>query len=197
MGRENYVILVPGLGDNTRRLEWATGFWRRFGLTPVVMSMGWKDGSNFGPKLQNLVDKVDDLSVRGRVLIVGTSAGGSAAVNTYLERRDRVEKVVNVCGRLKVGTRQGIHSFEVRTASSPAFAQSVLKLESRLSELTHDDKSKILTVRARFGDQLVPAGTVIIDGAENISVPMMEHMTGIVLALTLYSRPLIQFLLKP
>jgi len=53
-----------------------------------------------------------------------------------------------------------------------------------------------MTVRALFGDELVPADTAILRGAHNIVVPTPEHVFSIAIALTLFSRPLITFLTK-
>ena len=53
-----------------------------------------------------------------------------------------------------------------------------------------------MTVRAMFGDELVPPETATVDGAHNIHVPTGEHMLSIGAALTLYSGPLISFLNK-
>ena len=55
------------------------------------------------------------------------------------------------------------------------------------------DRKKILTVRPFFGDELVPADTVVIQGALNKTVPMGEHVLSIATALILY-RPVIAFL---
>lgn len=196
MAREKYVIVVPGLGDGIKKMQLATNHWRNFGLEPVVQYMNWRDGKDFTPKLNNLTALVDELSAKGTVSIVGTSAGGSVAINTFLERCNVIDKVVNVCGRLRVGTHTGIHSFEARTATSRAFAQSVILCEQRQNELSSAERQKILTIHALLGDELVPASTTTIDGANNITIPTPEHMFSITMALTLLSKPLIDFLTK-
>ena len=49
MTSKHVVIIIPGLGDETKILRWAVGFWRWYGLDPVVYSVGWRDGSiHFG-----------------------------------------------------------------------------------------------------------------------------------------------------
>lgn len=194
MNREHYVIVIPGLGDGVKRVKFATNHWRKHGLEPEVQQMDWKDGVNFKPKLDRLLELVDELAKKGRVSMVGISAGGSAALNTFMERKNKVHKVVNICGRLREGTYNGIHSFELRTKVSPAFAQSVTLLDSRLGKLTSGEKARIMTIRAGLGDQLVPAETAIIEGASNIAIPTLEHVFSIAMALTIFSKPLIRFL---
>ena len=51
-----------------------------------------------------------------------------------------------------------------------------------------------MTVRAMFGDELVPSETTIIKGALNTKVPTPEHMLSTASALTIFSKPLIDFL---
>jgi len=145
--------------------------------------------------LERLIDLIDEqLNKREKVSLVGTSAGGSAVINAFAERRDKVHRVINVCGRLREGTQTGFRSFKERTKSSPPFAQSIEFCETHLESLTENDKRKIMTVRSMFGDELVPSDTVIIEGANNIQVPAPEHVFTITTALTLFSKRLIDFL---
>lgn len=196
MSKEHKVIIIPGLGDEISKIQFATNHWRNHGLEPVVHSVGWHDGENdFQPKLERLVELIDQLTDKGDIVsLVGTSAGGSAVLNAFIERKDRIHRVVNVCGRLKAGTQRGFRSFEARTASSPAFAQSIKLCEAQEAFLSEADRQKIMTVRAMFGDELVPADTTILRGAFNTQIPTPEHMFTIGMALTVFSKPIILFL---
>lgn len=196
MNKKHSVVVVPGLGDDISRLKWATDHWHKQGLEPIVHSVGWRNfETEFKPKLERLDSLIDQLVDKGdMVSLVGTSAGGSAVINAFFERRDVIHKVINVCGRLRKGTQTGFRSFEARSASSPAFAQSVQLCETNLESLTDIDKQKIMTVRAMFGDELVPPDTTIVKGALNIQVPTPEHVLSIGAALTVFSKPLIIFL---
>ena len=194
MTKGHSIIIIPGLGNDTSRLEWATRHWRNHGLEPLVHSVDWYEG-DFQPKLQKLVGLIDELTGKGNIVsLVGASAGGSAALNAFIEKKDVVHRVVNVCGRLKTGTHTGFRSFESRTASSPAFAQAVKLFESREETLTDRDRQKIMTVRAMFGDELVPGDTTVVRGSYNTQVPTPEHIFSIGAALTVFSKPVILFL---
>lgn len=116
--------------------------------------------------------------------------------NAFFERRDIIYRTINVCGRLRCGNQRGFRSFEARTASSPSFAQSIKLFESREDLLSDQDRKKVMTVRALFGDELVPADTIVLRGAYNTVVPTPEHLFSIAMALTVFSRPLITFLTK-
>lgn len=198
MTKKHHTIIIPGLGDEVNKMIWATYHWRRSGLDPIVHSVGWHGGEKeFQPKLQILVDMIDEFADDGdRVSLVGCSAGGSAALNAFFERREAVYRVINVCGRLRTGSQNGFRSFDARTATSPPFAESVKLFESHENLLTHQDRQKVMTVRALFGDELVPADTTILRGAYNTVVPTPEHVLSIAMALTIFSKPLITFLAK-
>ncbi len=196
MVKKHFVIIIPGLGDEVGTLQKVTSHWKKYGLEPVMHSVGWRDGKNeFLPKLARLIVLIDRLAKDGAIVsLVGTSAGGSAALNAFIERRNVIHGVINVCGRLRTGPEKGFRSFQSKTASSPAFAQSVKLVEANEVNLTTRDRQKIMTVRALFGDELVPADTTILVGAYNATVPTPEHVLSIGAALTLFSKPLIAFL---
>jgi pimeloyl-ACP methyl ester carboxylesterase len=190
------VILIPGLGDQVKPLKWAVRNWPDQDLEPIVHAIRWHDGeTSFKPKLKILVDMIDSLSRQGdRVSLIGTSAGGSAALNAFIERSGKVHKMINVCGRLRTGPVTGFRSFGTKTISSPAFANSIKLCESREKELSNAERKRIMTVRSLFGDELVPGETTVIQGANNRTVPVPEHMLSIVSALTIFSKPLTSFL---
>ncbi|MDP1722901.1 MAG: hypothetical protein Q8L37_06890 [Candidatus Gottesmanbacteria bacterium] len=191
------VIIIPGLGDETRVLGYITWHWKSYGLEPVVYSVGWRDGEeSFRLKLNRLVKLIDEFVKKGAMVsLVGTSAGGSAALNAFTERKNKIHRVINVCGRLRVGPTTGLRSFASKTKSSPAFAQSVRLCEQSIKRLAVADRKKIMTVHAMFGDELVPSETTIIEGANNIQVPTAEHIVSIGAALTVFSKSLISFLI--
>jgi pimeloyl-ACP methyl ester carboxylesterase len=144
MSKEHSVVVIPGLGDEVSTLKKITAHWRNYGLEPIIHSVGWRDGENeFAPKLKRLVSLIDQLAEEGdTVSLVGTSAGGSAVLNAFIERKDIVRRVVNVCGRLRTGPEHGFRSFQSKTASSPAFAQSVKLAEAREASLSEYDRGK-------------------------------------------------------
>lgn len=191
----HHVIIIPGLGDAVRKITWLTNHWRWFGLDPIVYPVFWYTNKPFDEKLKRCVLLVDQLYTSGdKISLVGLSAGASAALNTYMERKNKIHKVIAVCGRLRSGSERGFRSLASRSVTSYSFAQSVRLFESQEHLLSNQDRQKIMTVRALFGDELVPSDTATIRGAKNIIVPTPEHVFSIAMALTLFSRPLITFL---
>lgn len=189
------VIIIPGLGDGVELMEFATRHWKWVGLYPLVYSVGWRDGErSFTPKLTRLLELIDTLHESGkRVSLVGTSAGGSAAMNAFIERRDAIHRVINVCGRLRVGPTKGLWSFAAKTKSSPAFADSVMMCESHQKTISDKDLKRVMTIRPIF-DEIVPTDTVELDGAHNRVIPSMGHVLSIALSMTFFSYQLASFL---
>lgn len=195
MNKKHHVIVSPGMDGRIGGLKLLTRNWpKKYGLSPEVVQTIWKDGKGLEPKLTKILDLIDKFVDKGdTVSLIGTSASGSLMLNAFVERKNVVNKVVNISGFLRPGNGTGMHSFETRSAASKAFRESVLRFEKSEPSLTEQDRCKILTVRPMFGDELVPANTVTINGALNKTVPMIEHILSIATALVLYD-PVIVFL---
>jgi len=190
----HYVLFIPGLSDRVRNIEFVTRFWKAKGLIPYMFPVGWKNQSqNIASILSNIIETAELLAKENTVSIVGTSAGGSVAFNALIERPDIIHKAVNVCGRLRSGNHSW-RSLERMSKSSPAFKESVLKFERNEPYISNDFLSRTITVSARFGDELVPLDTSQVEGSTNITIPTIEHVASIGMALTVFSKPIIEFL---
>ena len=188
------VIIIPGLGDQSAHLRFITKAWKKFGLETIVYPMGWNNGEHFAPKMQRLLAMIDEMKKRGDTIsLIGCSAGGSAAINVFIARKKSIHRVINDCGRLRIGTARGFRSFVQRTRTSPAFAESIQLLEKTKQQLTRADREKIMTIRPIF-DEVVPGDTVPLDGAYNMNLPTIGHSVSIILALTIFSQSIISFL---
>ncbi len=194
MSKKHHVLVVPGLGGENIGFKKIVDSWKKYGFTPHVHDVGWKDGENeIKPKLERLIKVIDELHSNGEIVsLVGISAGGSAVLNAFYARKNKIHRVVNVCGRLRAG-QNVFPSLEFASRQSPAFGESVTLFESREPSLTDADRSKILTIRAIF-DEVVPTSTTTLPGAINIRLFSIEHILSIVAAMTIYVRPMIEFL---
>lgn len=191
MGRR-YLIAVPGLGDNrpwqSDFSRWALQRLSKHGLEVIWHPMKWHDGEEFLPKLKRLTERIDEIVKKGhRVALLGISAGGSAVLNAYWERKNKVERVVSVCGYLRGAERIGRFK---RTA----FYQSVKLWEGRVGRLSEEERQRVMTVRPRFGDEIVPVGATTVERARNVQILMGGHLLTIAAALTVYSRQIVDFL---
>lgn len=192
------IIYVPGLNDNNfinrNIVKLLPYFWK--GYEVHIISPIWSEGKEFEQKLKFIINKIDELSKKGHAIyLFGQSAGGSAVLNAFVARKTKVKKVVNICGRLRKA--QGVFpSLDFAARGNPAFKESVLIFEnSNEKKLTMKDRKKILTIKP-FLDEIVPSSTASLKGATNITIPVMEHSLGGVLALTLFSSKIKDFLLQ-
>lgn len=195
MSKEHHILIGPGIDGRISILQKITGNWEsKHGLIPHVLPIVWKDGEHFLPKLERIVKEIDEYTQRGEIVsLVGCSASGSAMLNAFIERKNVIHKVVNLDGFVRPGHAKGFRNFDVRSAQSIAFRESVFRFVEFEKTLTVVDRNKILTVRPLFGDELVPSDTVVIQGAINKTIPMGEHVISIALALIWY-QPVIAFL---
>lgn len=160
-------------------------------------NIGWNDrNAEFAPKLERLTRKIDLLAKGGNaVSLIGASAGGSAALNAFIEQKKVVDKVISISGILRPSKETGFRSFEKRTRSSKPFAQSVKLFVKKEHALSKIDRKRIMTIYPKFGDELVAPDTATLPGAINIQISSFEHILSIVLTLTLFSKPIMRFLI--
>jgi len=188
------VIIGPGMDGKIGGLKFITRNWsEKYNLFPEIIQINWKDGRGLKPKLKKVTDLIDSFVRNGdSVSLIGCSASGSLMLNAFVERKDVIQKVINLDGFLRPGNAKGYRSFDKRSAKSVAFRESVLRFEKLEPILTPKDRKKILTVRPLF-DELVPPETVMVRGALNRQIPMVEHVLNIAMALVVYD-PVIKFL---
>lgn len=192
MSKEHHLIIIPGLGDDVKWINWATKGWSRFGITPHVESAHWKDiDESVGVKIERLVKSMDVYLADGEVSLLGISAGGGLVLNAYCLRKDKIQKMVVVSGRM----REGIDKPSLREAAREhkAFYNSVIFAEDNETRLTDLDRKKFLTTRG-LQDNTVPVSTTPIEGVRNVQIPAIGHLPSIVGALTIFRKPVIDFL---
>lgn len=187
------LIIVPGLGGSNFGLEYISKLWSDMQLRVYIVDVGWRDKKiNFRSGLSKVLKLIDSLPKTDRVSLLGTSAGGSMVLNAYYKRRDRILKVINVCGRLRRGV--GVYpTLEKAASTSKSFKESVLSCENIEQKLNDKDGKKFLTIRPLF-DEVVPISTMTIYGAKNIRVFSAIHVISILSAMTLYSSVIKKFL---
>jgi hypothetical protein len=179
-GTQHHLIYIPGLNDQYQKqiIKIPQFFWKTQGFYSHVIFPEWEKGYKFAPKLKLITDKIDELiNLRHTVSLVGQSAGGSAALIAFCERRDVLNGVVNATGRMRAGEKVS-PTLEYASRYSPAFKEAVLLFEHEHEpSLTSHDRAKIMTIRPRL-DRTVPPSTVPISGAINLTAPMINHSVG-------------------
>ncbi len=175
------VIYLPGIGDHR---PWGQDkiikTWRLFGLDTSFVPVGWDDNESFNTKVQRLVKKIDKLTKNSdKIVIVGVSAGASAALNTYMLDKDKISAVVFICGKLR-GSKDVNPRYYIR---SPAFKESLLASEKNIQRLKTADRAKMLCLKSNH-DGLVPARDSQIEGSVVKTIPAIGHLPSIFFAIT-------------
>ncbi len=193
MSAENHVLVFAGLGDRHKSVRNMVQGLDRPGLKFYVSeAANWNNTTEgIQPKIKRVIKEVDDLSKNGKVSLIGISGSGSLVGLVFLERRDKVGKIVNVCGRLTSG---GIPPLWLTGIRNPSFKESVQTFESKMHELTSEDRSRFLSFQAML-DELVPSAANNLEGIKRITVPAIGHNWGIHTAFSKYGDQITDFLL--
>ncbi len=174
----HHIVYIPGLNDqlppNRQLTRLLPMFWRRYNFTGHILEPNWSEGE-FAPKLQAVLDKIDELKQQGHaVSLVGQSAGSSLALNAFAARREFVTGLVVLTGRLRVA---GKPSLEHAARHSPAFIESVRRAETAMEKIPTVNRLRIMTIRPT-ADKIVPPSSVPIKGAVNLKSRFHGHSVG-------------------
>lgn len=194
--KQSVLIIIPPLGvDSYKMGEKFTRDWPRdLQMEVINWPFFWeKDGGSYEARLKRLTDKIEDLIQDDmRVSLLGLSAGGSVAINAFSEKKDGIDSVVNVGGRLRSGEVVFPKS-KSENDNNFLFRESVERCEKNIEGLASADKRKILTVRPLW-DEFAPINFATISGANNIQNIAFEHILGIILAMTAYKNKIFSFI---
>ncbi len=161
------VIIGAGVDDNIDYISGETKLWSEtygINITPYKFGFSNKQSTDFAQCYNELLEVVDATNA---IAIIGISGFGSVAINVLHDRINQIEKVVNICGRLRRG---GISAVPLRWSEKkyPLFFESLNRCESIQSRV---DPKKVMTMRPRF-DEVVPPNTVTLKGATNIKLAL-------------------------
>lgn len=183
------ILYLNGLGDGKlqRRQVMALNYLAKRGIQVTHAHVNWRSGESF----ENLCDYVlalaqDQLKLYGQITLVGSSAGGSLAINAFAKLRHENIFVVSLCGRLRPGD---LPWWDVRKLERMAYLGTVKESKSfyhsvthcaqiALPSLTEQDKRRVVVVK-QWADFVVPRSTMDIDGAQTYTLPAIGHGMGI------------------
>jgi len=169
--------------------------WNKVGIDIQHSYTNWFDDKTIEQRIEQIVQKVSQmLKIYDYVTIIGSSAGGSLAINAF----DRL-KTKNVCvviahGRLKVGNYTNnqklslYHSARIGTEhSAKSFYESVKIAEKIvIPKLSKNDKKRIFCM-TQLADHVVPINTMTISGVKTYRSLVFGHRIGF-LAHIIYNR---------
>lgn len=197
--KPHHVIIVLGLGELKNLYIQLTKHWtKKYNLIPHIYTVGWKDtDENFEQKLNKCNAYIESLLINGNIVsLIGTSAGGSMVLNSYISLKKKGIHVngglITLCGKLNNNTHWW-YPFKNYSHYFPVFATSLENLQSQQNELTEEDKEKIYTFSALF-DELVPQAASTIKGVRNERIFFILHVPSMMYQLFFANR--LQNLLK-
>lgn len=188
----NAVLYINGLGDG----EW---HYRQRMLAKDLESYGyelehshlnWLSNKSFQEHLEETTEKAESiLRNQGKLAIVGSSAGGSMAMNVFKELDSENAIAVNMCGRLAEGTLAGWDWRKLTTMAhlgtsraSRSFYDSVKFCETETAPSLTARQKKQLFIFHQLFDFVVPHQTMLIQGVQDRRLPAIGHGLGIFLA---------------
>ncbi|MGZ6005603.1 MAG: hypothetical protein ACXWLH_05675 [Candidatus Saccharimonadales bacterium] len=182
---KHQVIYVPGIQDDIYKIQsLALKTWWLYGIKVQLYEMPWAGAESFEPKLQKLLDLVDKYAESGKtVTLIGPSAGASAVLNAYVERKDKIHRVILIAAKIN-----GPETVSDRTYDeNPAFKTSLYLLQNNLKKLTTKDKAKIVSFWSP-GDGYVPFEATTIPGVREEKLPSFKHGYSIFYSITLKAK---------
>ena len=192
MSRQHHVIYVPGILDNIYRQDLIVKAWRLYGVRGHCHVMPWVGDEDYQPKLERLLDRIDHYMAKGhRVSLLGVSAGASAVLNAYVERKDDITGLVYALAKIKAPETVS----DALYAANPAFKTSIEALQENLKKLTPADKAKMHSFYSP-GDGYVPHAATVIPGVRESRLPALRHGRAITYSLTLGARKILAPLKK-
>lgn len=170
------LLIIPGIGDDHPVYHKGARVFRMFGFTPEVYVFGWNSGdpNSYESRIAQLNQHIAKLE--GDVYILGVSAGGSAAVNSFAAADSRVRKVVTLCSPLA--------PFSSRVNS--LLAVSIDHTQDAIRNMSAERRQRILSLHAIF-DPVVPTRLSKPHGVHARTLPSVLHPVTIFLGLTVFA----------
>jgi pimeloyl-ACP methyl ester carboxylesterase len=184
-----YALYLNGLGNGkTRKRErLAMRYLARHDIEVEHVPIDWRSDKPFEKLFARLVKLTKaKLKEHGQLVLIGSSAGGSLALNIFKKVNDKNLSVVTLCSRLHEADlawwdRRSLQRMAYIGApkASQLFVDSVTYCSKEtIPSLTKADKQRIAIVR-QLADDVVPKRTMGIEGVKTHKVLVIGHGWGI------------------
>lgn len=184
-----HALYLNGLGSGKtrKREQLAFNYLAKHGIEATHASIDWHAGESFDDifaRLQGLARQM--LIEHDELILIGSSAGGSMAVNIAGLLRSPNLYVISLSGRINEQPipwwdKRNLHRMSHLDSKMPcqAFYDSVIYCtHTTVPRLTQQDRSRIVTVR-QWADFVVPRATMTIPGSREHRVIGLGHGWGI------------------
>ncbi|SRR6266702_3007256 len=202
-----HALYFNGLTDGhlRQREQFAMHYLAKRGIEVMPTQVNWRSDESFDKLLARLTKLAEtELENHGQLLLIGTSAGGSLALNVFHTLKHRKDvMVVTLCARLhEARLPWWDHRTMERMAyvgtpkASKKFVDSVeYCTHTTIPNLSETDEKQIVIVK-QWMDDVVPRSTMGIPGVRTTTVPAIGHGWGMAMGvrrLPKISKSLLQF----
>jgi pimeloyl-ACP methyl ester carboxylesterase len=187
MKRPDYVLYIPGVGDEPKEQERLPELWCRFDLEVEIAPIDWSN-TDYEERLAGIAERAKQLSQVGRVSLIGASGGGKAALSLFARQPDIIHKIVTINTK--------INPYDLHPDSQAKYPNLALSsdiLPSDLQQLSVPMRTRILCVHPLTDDVVKPTEAVLA-GAHELTVQAHDHIEGIRRALLMHGEDISEFL---
>ncbi len=179
------VIFISGVGDRKRWFYDLVALrWKLFGFRTNAFIFGWDNRrSNFETQFAKLLDFIDTFP-DDKICLVGISAGGTAALNAFDGRPDRIAKLAMVSS-----------PFQKSTYTHPMLLESIRRANDSFEKLEFEVKPRLLTITGHR-DQTVAPRLSLLREVERKYVLGFTHAMSIAMATLIQTGALRRFLTR-
>jgi hypothetical protein len=186
-----HALFFNGLSDGMTRKREQLGidYLAMRGIIVEHVGINWRSDESFEQLLERVIAITKEkLKEHGKLLLIGSSAGGSLAINVLGKLHDKDLRAITLCSRLHLAklpwwdrrTLTRMAYIGTPKASQKFYDSVVYCTETAIPKLTKVDKEHIIIVQ-QLADDVVPRATMGIEGARVYKVPAFGHGWGIAL----------------
>lgn len=178
---KTHIIYLPGLGDSydvVRRACLST--WRLYGASVELVPSGWVNDEVLEAKVDRIKHAARVAADKGyRVVLLGESAGGSLALNTYAGEVGLVSGIVTLCGKNSQPENVSPRLYR----RNKAFHTSMQRVGLAAKQLTREQRQRVTSIYPLY-DAYVPRADTLIPDCREVKLYAVGHITSILFGLT-------------
>mgnify|MGYP002344743929 FL=1 len=175
-------LYINGIGGSHG--SWFNNFimwwWQINGKKLELLTVDWFVNQSVDDLVGAVLKKIDQLYKESdNVVLIGSSAGGSLAVNAFCADSRSQTQVVVSRGRLKRGAypSNDKRSLARWSKTSQTFCESVLRAEHNVTLLSPAQKERMF-IMIPLTDNVVPIETMLVDGVTTYKSFAFGHFGG-------------------
>lgn len=157
---------------------------RELGVETEIFNCGWEKRKNFSEVVESLSRKIE--SIDGEIGLIGISAGMVASLVAKNKYGDKIPKIVSLCGwsreKVKLNYLEKKKYLELANRNK-VFKEAVEEYTKIHKNILPKDWKNMMVFWAE-NDEFIPKSCSVHKGMVAIEMKIVEHVGGILLALT-------------